>query len=55
MKRLTKQPAFWIVAAVTGWLANGQLGLDAAGSFLASAEARLGRPATPVSVAGCDQ
>lgn len=52
MKRVTNKAAFWIVAAVAGWLANGQFGPTAAGSFMASAEARLGRPATPVSVAG---
>ena len=52
MKRLSKQPAIWIVAAVAAWLANGQIGPTAAGSFMASAEARFGRPATPVSVAG---
>ncbi len=52
MKRVTSKAAFWIVTAVAGWLANGQFGPTAAGEFMASAEARLGRPATPVSVAG---
>jgi hypothetical protein len=51
MKRLKRNRVLWI-AAVVGWLANGQLGPTATGSFLASAEARFGRPATPVSVAG---
>ena len=38
--------------AVTLWLCNGEVGTMASNGFLATAEARLGRPATPVSYAG---
>ena len=37
---------------IAGWLCNGGMLLTSPGSFLASAEARVGRPATPVSYAG---
>ena len=36
----------------TVWLCNGQLGTTFSGGLMATAEARLGRPATPVSYAG---
>ena len=36
--------------ATAGWLFNG--GIGSSGSLIATAEARLGRPATPVSYAG---
>lgn len=38
--------------ASAGWLCNDSLGPDFRGGLIASAEARIGRPATPVSYAG---
>jgi hypothetical protein len=40
------------VLAVAGWLCNGQIGPNSFDGLIASAEARVGRPATPVSYAG---
>jgi hypothetical protein len=38
--------------AVAGWLCNGDLGPTFQGGLMATAEAVVGRPATPVSYAG---
>jgi len=38
--------------AAAGWLCNGQIGPGTCGGLVASAEAVVGRPATPVSYAG---
>jgi len=38
--------------AIMTWIGNGSLDLKANNFLVASAEARLGRPATPVSYAG---
>jgi len=38
--------------AVAGWLLNGQMGAHPQGGLMATAEAVVGRPATPVSYAG---
>jgi hypothetical protein len=38
--------------AVAGWLCNGDLGTTFQGCAMATAEAVVGRPATPVSYAG---
>ena len=38
--------------ATAGWLCNGQIGPSSQGGLMASAEAVVGRPATPVSYAG---
>ena len=38
--------------AVAGWLCNGEIGPTAHGGMVATAEAVVGRPATPVSYAG---
>lgn len=38
--------------AVSGWVCNGEIGTGPDTSLVANAEARLGRPATPVSYAG---
>ena len=38
--------------AVAGWVCNGEIGPTAHSGLVATADARLGRPATPVSYAG---
>ena len=38
--------------AAAGWLLNGQITPSYSGGWMATAEARFGRPATPVSYAG---
>ena len=38
--------------AAAGWLFNGQIAPSPTGAWMAAAEARIGRPATPVSYAG---
>jgi hypothetical protein len=38
--------------AAAGWLCNGELGPGSHGGLVATAEAVVGRPATPVSYAG---
>ena len=52
MKLLTKRTALVLGLAAAGWLCSGQPGTNYAGGFIAAAEARFGRPATPVSYAG---
>lgn len=52
MKLLRPKFVFMFSLAVAGWLFNGQFGPSSSGDWMAGAEARLGRPATPVSFAG---
>ena len=46
------QPNGWPRGAAAGWLCNGQIAPGTHGGPVASAEAVVGRPATPVSYAG---
>jgi hypothetical protein len=41
-----------LALAVAGWLGNGDMGTFPQGGLIATAEAVVGRPATPVSYAG---
>ncbi len=52
MKQRTPKIALMLGLAITGWLFNGQTGPTSSGFLMATAEARFGRPATPVSYAG---
>lgn len=52
MKQLTFKIGFMLGLATAAWLYNGQSGPTSSGGFIGTAEARLGRPATPVSYAG---
>ncbi|MDE5458322.1 hypothetical protein GWE18_37105 [Bradyrhizobium sp. CSA112] len=55
MTRITKTFFYFSIATVLGGAAllwNGQLQLDSQSSLLSSAEARIGRPLTPMSYAG---
>lgn len=52
MKKITNRFFVMLGSAVAIWLCNGTIGLNSTGSLIATAEARLGRPATPVSYAG---
>lgn len=54
MNRSTKYSllAFLVVLAVTVWFADTQREANLTGLLVSTAEARLGRPATPVSYAG---
>ena len=52
MKQITPKIVLTITVAAAGWLCNGDIGFNSSGSFFADAEARVGRPATPVSYAG---
>jgi len=38
--------------AIVGWLCNGEIGLNPHSGLIATAEAVIGRPVTPVSYAG---
>ena len=52
MTLFTSKTFFMLGLAAAAWLCNGQLETDLSGGLMATAEARLGRPATPVSYAG---
>ena len=52
MTRITPRVVFMVGLATAGWLANGGFRPGSPGSLVASAEAVVGRPATPVSYAG---
>jgi len=53
MKRLTiRRYLLMLGLAAASWLCNGEISLTPNGSFIASAEAVVGRPVTPVSYAG---
>jgi len=44
--------ALMLGLASAAWLLNGEMGPISSGGFIATAEARFGRPATPISYAG---
>jgi len=52
MKPVTRKYALMFGLAVGGWLGNGEIGPAPQGGLVATAEAVVGRPATPVSYAG---
>jgi hypothetical protein len=52
MTRVTRRYLLMSGLAVAGWLCNGHIGPAPGGGPIATAEARFGRPATPVSYAG---
>jgi len=52
MKHLTTKLALALSVGTAGWLFNGQIGPSSPSGWIAGAEARLGRPATPISYAG---
>ena len=52
MKPVTRKYALMFGLAVGGWLGNGEIGPALQGGLVATAEAVVGRPATPVSYAG---
>ena len=52
MKQPAKRYLLMFGLAAAGWLLNGETGPGSSGFLMASAEARFGRPATPVSYAG---
>lgn len=52
MKQITKRSLLLIGLAFAIWICNGDIGVNSNQFLIAAAEARLGRPATPVSYAG---
>ncbi len=52
MKQRTRSYLLMLVLAAAGWLCNGGIAPASSGFLMATAEARFGRPATPVSYAG---
>lgn len=52
MTKRTRGTLSLLCLAAAGWLCNGSFDFATGGSLLATAEARFGRPATPVSYAG---
>lgn len=52
MTHVTRKYVLMFGLATAGWLCNGQMGTTSFGSWIATAEALVGRPATPVSFAG---
>jgi len=52
MKRITRKPLLMFTLAAVGWLSNGAIGPALQGNLVATAEAVVGAPATPVSYAG---
>jgi hypothetical protein len=52
MKQRTPGLLLFLGLSAAGWLFNGQLEPTSPGFLLAAAEARVGRPLTPVSYAG---
>jgi hypothetical protein len=52
MKRITRKSLLVFTLAAAGWISNGEIGSVLNGSLVATAEAVVGRPATPVSYAG---
>jgi hypothetical protein len=50
MTHVTRSYLLGFVLATAGWVFNGEIGPT--GGLIAAAEARVGRPATPVSYAG---
>lgn len=52
MTAITHKSILMLSLAVAGWVSNGEIGPASHGGLVASAEAVVGRPATPVSYAG---
>lgn len=52
MKAVTRKSLLMFSLAVAGWVSNGEIGPASQGGLIASAEAVVGAPATPVSYAG---
>ena len=52
MKQRIPRFVIMVSLAAAGWLCNGQPSQFYSGGFMSAAEARFGRPATPVSYAG---
>jgi hypothetical protein len=52
MKTIARKTLLMFSLAVAGWVSNGEIGPASQGGLIASAEAVVGRPATPVSYAG---
>jgi len=52
MNPVTRKFALMFGLAVAGWLGNGEIGPALQGGLVATAEAVVGAPATPVSYAG---
>lgn len=52
MKRMINRNLIMFGSAFAIWLCNGTIGSNSTVSLIADAEARFGRPATPVSYAG---
>ena len=52
MIRINHKHVLMLGLAAAGWLCNGGIGTTSPGSLVATAEAVVGRPATPVSYAG---
>lgn len=52
MKQITKRHLTLLGLAFAAWVCNGDIGVNSNEFLMATADARLGRPATPVSYAG---
>lgn len=52
MMHVTRKLVLTFGLAIAGWLCNGQIGPSSPGGLLATAQAVVGAPATPVSYAG---
>ncbi|MEA3292336.1 MAG: hypothetical protein U9Q71_08585 [Pseudomonadota bacterium] len=52
MKQLTRRHLLIVGLAAAGWICNGEIAPTSSGFLIETAEARFGRPVTPVSVAG---
>lgn len=52
MTAITRKTLLMFSLAAAGWISNGEIGPALQGGLVASAEAVVGRPATPVSYAG---
>lgn len=52
MTTITRKTILMFSLAAAGWVSNGEIGPASHGSLVASAEAVVGHPATPVSYAG---
>jgi len=51
MKHIISKTALIMSLTVAGWIWNGDI-MSTSGDLVATAEARIGRPATPLSYAG---
>ena len=51
MKHIVSKTILIMSLAVAGWIWNGDI-MSTSGDLVATAEARIGRPATPLSYAG---